>query len=289
MKKFSLLLIGLAFVIMSACDIIEAPFEENPGNGPDTTDTEKRRVLIEEFTGYHCGNCPAASVIAHEIEETYEGKVLAIGIHSGYYAQPKDDDPDYRSTIGTAVFDYYGLEATPNGLVNRTKYENNVVLSKGAWFSAVAEQLTIDAEVSIELTPAFNTASREISLDCKIKYLADQEDDAYLLNVYIIENDVIGKQIWYNHDPEEIEEYEHHNMLRGAMTIGNWGELVSAAGAMTGDSTTMTLNYTLPSEWNADHIKLVAMVMKNNDDYNVLNVNWCDLLEMSENTRLIVK
>jgi hypothetical protein len=43
-----------------------------------------RAVLIEDFTGQNCKNCPNGTTIINDIIKTHgEDKVIAVGIHSG--------------------------------------------------------------------------------------------------------------------------------------------------------------------------------------------------------------
>ena len=43
-----------------------------------------RKVLIEDFTGQKCVNCPKATDEIHVLQETYgEDNIIAVGIHSG--------------------------------------------------------------------------------------------------------------------------------------------------------------------------------------------------------------
>lgn len=42
-----------------------------------------RKVLIEDFTGQKCVNCPKATDEIHVLQETYgEDNIIAVGIHS---------------------------------------------------------------------------------------------------------------------------------------------------------------------------------------------------------------
>ena len=72
---------------LGACDTIEQDDFMQGGNsgGVDST-TIIKKVLIEDFTGFRCKNCPEAATELHAIEGLYEGKIVGIGIHVGYFA-----------------------------------------------------------------------------------------------------------------------------------------------------------------------------------------------------------
>lgn len=281
MKKnylLSLVMILTALAVFSACDIIDEPYQENPNGGPDTTTTVMRKVLIEEFTGVHCGNCPNGAIYAHQIEEAYADKAISIGVHSGSFAIPSAGEQDFRTEVGTALYDYYGVASlgTPNGLVNRTPNSNIMVLPPASWATAAVTQLAVPAEVKIELTPDYDETTRTITLTTDITYLQNQGSDANKLTVYIVEDEIIAPQTWYGHDPGKVEDYEHNNVLRASMN-GTWGEVISQAGAVKGDKKSKELTYKIPENWKAENIKLVAFVSNDDENNSILNVEWCEL------------
>lgn len=40
----------------------------------------------------------------------------------------------------------------------------------------------------------------------------------YRLVLLVTESHIVAPQLWYNHDPEFVEEYEHEHMLRGSLS-----------------------------------------------------------------------
>lgn len=50
-----------------------------------------KNVLIEDFTGQRCLNCPTATETIHGLQETYGGtKVIAVGLYSGDFGKKVD-------------------------------------------------------------------------------------------------------------------------------------------------------------------------------------------------------
>ena len=62
-----------------------------------STEVQPKNALLEEFTGINCGNCPDAHKIVANLLLAQEHTVYAIAIHSGYYASPFSDQPDFRT------------------------------------------------------------------------------------------------------------------------------------------------------------------------------------------------
>ena len=84
-----------------------------------STDPENKKVILEEFTGIHCGYCPDGHAIAQGIQNANPGEVFLINIHAGGYAVPSGNEPDYRTPWGAAIDGQAGVAGYPAGTVNR--------------------------------------------------------------------------------------------------------------------------------------------------------------------------
>lgn len=64
-----------------------------------------KRVLIEDFTGQRCVNCPNASEMIESLQEQYGAEnVIAVGIHSGPFSKTASGRP---LSLWTETGDYY--------------------------------------------------------------------------------------------------------------------------------------------------------------------------------------
>jgi len=69
-----------------------------------STDPENKKVVLEEFTGIHCGYCPDGHAIAQNIQNNNPGDVFIINIHQGGFANPGAIvEPDFRTPFGNAL------------------------------------------------------------------------------------------------------------------------------------------------------------------------------------------
>ena len=59
--------LGLALAVLTACDNVD---ENERFSGPVDI-TPKKNVLIEDFTGQRCLNCPLAADAVHAMQATY--------------------------------------------------------------------------------------------------------------------------------------------------------------------------------------------------------------------------
>ena len=98
-----------------------------------------RVVLLEEFTGHLCVNCPEATKLSNDLKETYGNKLLLLAIHAGDLAEPSTApyDNDLRTTAGTSIYNYFAPIGVPTGMVNRTEFGGSVVLFKDSWEPAI--------------------------------------------------------------------------------------------------------------------------------------------------------
>lgn len=88
-------------------------------------------------------------------------------------------------------------------------------------------------------------------------WLADFEGEAKLA-VLILENDLVGPQLWYGNSPEYVEEYVHAHVLRGSIT-GAKGE-VAATNPGAGDAAQFDYALTWNDNWIKANAEVVAVL-----------------------------
>ncbi|NQT77108.1 MAG: Omp28-related outer membrane protein [Bacteroidetes bacterium] len=112
-----------------------------------------RKVLLEEFTGHICVNCPEATLQAHFLQHSFEGKLILVSIHAGDLATPgaAPYDANFTTGPGNEIFNYYEPVGVPTGMVNRADYQGSTVLFKDSWEPAIQELLNLPQQASIEI------------------------------------------------------------------------------------------------------------------------------------------
>ncbi|MBX3042399.1 MAG: Omp28 family outer membrane lipoprotein [Candidatus Kapabacteria bacterium] len=251
----------IAFAIIG-CDIVEPPYRK--GGDITPVDTTKKKVLLEDFTGFRCGNCPEATHVAEMIANQYPGRVIVIALHAGPLAVPTPIRRyDFRTQETNELATFYGLIATPYGLVNRRQYVGQNLLAPTAWGGYVQEQLNVDADLKMYLETDFNESTREISLQVQLEYLR-QGNVNHNLAVYILEDSVVQYQQDDRQPAIHISDYVHNHVMRGSFT-GTWGLPVSDVAVSAGSKLTVPFKYTISSErdWRPSKLSLVAFVHDN--------------------------
>ena len=87
MKSNNLISAIILLISLVSCDIIDQPFIED-GNycGNDSVSFTIKKVLIEDFSGHKCGNCPRAKEQLDILENKYCDHIISITIHSGFFS-----------------------------------------------------------------------------------------------------------------------------------------------------------------------------------------------------------
>lgn len=266
-----------AAILATSCDVVTDPLEK-PIVPPDTSEAVVQNVLLEDYTGHLCGNCPAAADRAKEIQTLYGKKrVIVVAVHSGHFARTNPEYPtDWRTPEGEELNTAFGNSraGNPNGLVNRRERNGKFILSVQDWASATAQELERTPELGIKATTQWDAATRTVTAAVELNYLTAGDPDNYLVG-YLIEDGLVGDQLDYRVNPSHVEEFEFEHVLRASMT-GTWGEQVSPTAIASGTKIQKQLQYTFPADktWKPENCHLVFFVHRYNnpDTKEVLQV-----------------
>ena len=228
-----------------------------------------QRLLIEEFTGHKCVNCPDGAAIVHEIQEYYPGRVMVIGIHAGMLAMPTGEfaKQNFITADGQTYYNSFGVQANPAALLNRVHFtgEDWAVRTKEKWMTYAISEL--GKEPVCEVTPVveYNAETRELQVTTEVEAYENMPANLNL-QVQIVEN-VIGMQL----KPGDVvdEEYEHNHVFRAAAN-GTWGESIESLPA--GETRSYTCNATISEKWVPENCAVVVFVYEN-ESKRVLQCN----------------
>ena len=211
-------------------------------------------MLIEDFTGHQCGNCPNANLVLNALKDAHPDAIIPMAIHAGSLALTSEEYPtDWTSGEGNEYWNDLDIPVNPIGRVNRTDNEGTSLLPD-QWEEALAPMLNAAPVVGMQMVVDGDFDPTKLFVHVHATWLADFEGEAKLA-VLILENDLVGPQLWYGNSPEYVEEYVHAHVLRGSIT-GAKGE-VAATNPGAGDAA--QFDYALT--WNDDWIKANAEVV----------------------------
>lgn len=274
MRKIEQIVILFLFfyiAIISGCDKINPPYFENT-NSTDTT--FQRKVLLEEYTGFRCGNCPEATEVAHNLKEKYQSSLILLSIHAGGYAKPTSTYTyDFRTTIGNELDAFFGMSAAgnPDGMVNRLGYPTGShILREGEWEGAIIQALKTKPVCTLSLEPTYNEATRTINVKIKVKYIAEGTPNHHLC-VYIAEDSIVQYQRDDRLSDPNVFDYVHNNVLRAGIT-STWGEQLSPTAIQSNTMFTKEYSYQIPQDkdWRIQKLKIIAFVHDKDNSFEIL-------------------
>ena len=253
-----------SILLISGCDEIDplkTPYKTS-GTVIEVTGTQK--VLIEDFTGFKCGNCPAAADKAKALSQSYPEKVILLAIHSGEtFARPSGSKykVDFRTSPGDELFNTF-LGATggqPNGMVNRATLGSSKIIAPDGWANEVANQLSKKAPASMDIVPTYNASTQELSVNVATTWIEEGNADQYL-SVYLSEDSIVYWQKDYRKTPEDDSAYVHMHMLRAAIgNFGTWGESLGMQNPGSKVSKTYTISFQ-GKPWKPKDCHVVAIL-----------------------------
>lgn len=221
--------------------------------GGEVTPTGKT-VLIKDFTGARCVNCPAAADYAHNLQHQLgEDRIFILGVHAGYQAQPVGQFPDFLTEEGTTW--YNNNDSNPLFAVD------HVSLSEGN--TLVVEQL--DAPVSnaleevqsfeISVANTYHADTRQLMVATHVTALADYEGE-FNVTVCLVEDHIVGWQIV----PGGIDkEYVFRNVFRGTLN-GAEGETFCGGAVHQGQSFVLQHNTTINADYDDEQCYVLVYV-----------------------------
>lgn len=261
---------------IGSCDKVDAPYSTVSSNidtvlypppAYSINPNAPRKVLIEDYTGHTCGNCPDAAVVLKGILSS-NPNVVALAVHAGStFAPPQlpKYPDDWRTPVGTAFDNRFGVSAAgqPNGLVNRRPVNGSPIVFHTSWANLVNQYLSEDpvADVELAVKTYYEASSRRLVTYVHSGFLENVAGEVNL-GVYLVEDSIIGAQKWYNQGfvDDYVHDYVHMDMLRSNISPV-WGVSLGtdiSAGAIL----RREWQVVLPQELNEAHVKVLAMVYK---------------------------
>lgn len=225
-----------------------------------------RVVLVEEFTGVQCVNCPDGSKKLQEILTAQGDKVIAISIHGGNFAVPLPESKyDFRTDDGSELLPYLnapnnGPIGYPSAIVNRKWFsgQQDRMLFLSEWAGFVSAELQEAPKVRIDMNKDYNTTSRELSIDLDLFFFEAIANDVNV-SIVITEDEIVDYQKDTN---GKVPDYVHKHVLRDVITTNYRGDLVAKNVAANSDYS-YNYTYTLPDGWHSEHCHVVAFVSRN--------------------------
>ena len=222
--------------------------------GSDVIEPYGKTVLIKDFTGARCVNCPAAADYAHNLQHQLdEDHIFILSVHAGYQAQPAGQFPNFITEEGNVW--YNNSDSNPLFAVD------HVALTEGNSYTVeqidtpVRDGLAEDQSFEIVIDNDYDADSRQLQVSTRVIALAGGEGD-FNVTVCLVEDNIIGWQVV----PGGIDKaYVFRNVFRGTLN-GADGELIADGIVEEGQQFTLDHAMTLDAEFNADECYVMVYV-----------------------------
>lgn len=214
----------------------------------------RRVVLLEEYTGQLCVNCPDAHNIIEQLDQQYHD-FIPVSFHCGGPAfSIQQNDPAWGGIVGlaTPLSEQYGAaagvtNALPKGRVDRIGALEN----PPQWAEAVRRQMVIDTEV--QMIP-YGYLTDDNTILFQVNMISNLPLDNARLQLWVVENDIKALQMMP--DGSVNMDYVHNNVFRADVN-GFGGEPISLQAGVY-----CSKDYTIDvaPEWVGENLSIVAFI-----------------------------
>ena len=254
MKKISFILATTALMLfVLGCDKIEDPLK------PVVITNSGKTVLVKDFTGARCVNCPAAAESAHELQHRLgEESVIIMSVHAGYLAQPVGQFPNFLTNEGTEWYNNH--DSNPLFTVDHVALTEGNTLYVEQIDTPVSDALVAPKTFEVTIANEYDEANRQLSVASEVKAIEEVEGDFYV-TVCLVEDSIVGRQVV----PGGLNpEYVFRNVFRGTLN-GVDGEAFGNGTVVPNTAKTFNYNMELDSLFNAEQCYSLTYVYDKTD------------------------
>ncbi|MDE7402637.1 MAG: Omp28 family outer membrane lipoprotein [Muribaculaceae bacterium] len=272
--------ISCALAGLTSCDYVSS--DDRYIKGPEIT--AERAVLLEDFTGQNCLNCPDAHEVIELLQEQFgSDNLVAVSIHCGSFGISTKRTNFSTGSIGlmtdegNAILEAYGITSFPMGVINFGK-----PTTYDLWTTAVRNAIKMPTDVQIGLSTSFQeeydeqTGGKSGTITATADILSGSTRIANV-QFWVVEDGIIAQQKLS--DGQINKQYVHNNVFRGQMLPGLKGKQISLTEAFVNSVTaSIPIRWTDKERWNTSMIYVVCIV---SDETGVIQVKRADLIDRS--------
>lgn len=246
MKKHLIYIIGIAATLCTACENVS-----EDERVLEVSEVQARRtVLLEDYTGQACKNCPEAHKEAASLykSKAFHDNLIIVAIHAGMQAIPSP--VGLKQPEGDEYANKYGVETYPVGMVNR----RGGLKEYPSWGEAVYGE--VQRKSPLEISAEASYSDRKVSVRVDLQALETVEGK---LQLWVTEDNIVTFQ---TSGEERIPQYVHNHVFLDAIN-GTWGEDV----VLVSDEQKVIeyRDFELAAAWNRnpENLSVVAFVYNN--------------------------
>ena len=240
-----------------------------------------RNVLIENYAGHLCTNCPAANSVANNLEMNNPNRVFLATIHASpdgtfQEVQLPDFNIDFTTTAGDTYADVMtGFLGNPLGTVNRNLggFLNTHWYFSSDWTTAVNNYISnASLLANLQLQYDYSAQNNELIIYTETEFQSNLSGDFKLI-LYLLRDEVISPQQLSNGTTDYL--YTHKSVLSGNIN-GTWGTTLINGTVSNGDFYYENFIYQLPDPsfdgtFDINNLSIIAYIC-NRNTYEVIQV-----------------
>jgi len=229
-----------------------------------------RNVLIEDFTGHQCANCPASTSNMESLIATNPSRIFGVGIHSGptgltTFQMTSSDFPTVLyCNEGLEIGNFFGsipgsaFVGNPSFCVNRVQAGGQFNSNAGPAITDKTNNcLSSTLKVNIQAASNYFASTRGLFLHTEVDKIDQTLTNELGIAVYLIEDSLIAKQqLVGTYD----NNYVHRDILRGCIDGSAFGKTLTADYLDANGKYYVNYAYRLPDQYNPDNMHLVIYV-----------------------------
>lgn len=241
MKIKTILSFLLAVVAFAACDNID----ENERYTP-THYQPARAILIEDFTGQKCVNCPLATVTLSSLSQYFGDSIISVAIHGGPfgYAEPKGLATKEAETYYNAL----NIKEQPNGVINHRGYTTPYA----QWTKEVCELIKTPSNTTLNAS----TSIEDNELTVNLTYSSYEANAQAILKVWLVEDSITAIQslpaAWGGGNDKN---YVHNHVYRRAIN-----SVEGTSVSLSPTPVTEKFNVTLDNKYVIKNLSVIAFI-----------------------------
>lgn len=249
-----------ALMALASCDNIDEADRFIPVERPESD----KVILIEEFTGARCVNCPTGAATVADLHEQYPGQVVAVSLYPEQMASlTAPITTDLRTTVASDIFSAFDgtSKGLPAAMFDRSTFNGSVLqLTVTQWPSFVYDLLSNQTSpVNIALETAYNESSRELTVNYNVDFLSAVNEEVSF-QLYITEDGIESMQL----TPTGMDtKYINNHVLRAALN-GTWGTSLGSL-TLAGQQKSGSATVTLKDDWKAENCNVVGFLARTGD------------------------
>lgn len=195
----------------------------------------KKHVVLEEFTGIKCGNCPAGHAEATSIQTANPGLVHVVALpptNSSYTNPSGTAGTDFRRPFADAFYtSSYCSPANasrfmPSAFINRKLgTDGNILQTRANWAGMVTNTLAETPDLNVAVKSTYNATAQTLTVDVQVYYTSNITNNTAIY-VMLTEDDLTS-DYQSGSSASAANPYIYKHTFRENISAGQWGDAIT--------------------------------------------------------------